>query len=66
MLAAGVIGGWGGWLLVTAVGLAATLLESLIGATLQPRLALAQQRAGERHSDPAGGPAGHGHRRLRG
>lgn len=37
MLAAGVIGGWGGWLLVTAVGLVATLLESLIGATLQTR-----------------------------
>ncbi len=37
MLAAGVISGWGGWLLVTTVGLAATLLESLIGATLQHR-----------------------------
>jgi len=39
MLGLGLIGSWAAWWLVTLVGLAATLLESLIGATLQPRLA---------------------------
>jgi uncharacterized protein (TIGR00297 family) len=37
MLALGLLQGGGPWLLVTGVGLVATLLESLIGATLQPR-----------------------------
>ena len=34
----GLIQGSGAWLLVTLVGLAATLIESLIGATLQARI----------------------------
>ncbi|MFZ0408811.1 MAG: TIGR00297 family protein [Cyanobium sp.] len=38
MLALGLISGWHAALLVIAVGLVATLLESLIGATLQRRL----------------------------
>ncbi|MEB3169781.1 MAG: TIGR00297 family protein [Synechococcaceae cyanobacterium] len=37
MLGLGLIGGWRAWLLVAAVGLAATLAESLLGATLQRR-----------------------------
>jgi uncharacterized protein (TIGR00297 family) len=37
MLVLGVIAGWRAWLLVSAIGLGATLLESLIGATLQRR-----------------------------
>lgn len=37
MVLLGMIGGWPAWLLVSGVGLAATLLESLIGATLQSR-----------------------------
>ena len=37
MLLLGVIAGWRAWLLVSAIGLVATLLESLIGATLQRR-----------------------------
>lgn len=37
MLALGLIAGLPAWLLVTAVGLLATLLESLLGATLQSR-----------------------------
>jgi uncharacterized protein (TIGR00297 family) len=39
MLLLGVIAGWRAWLLVSAIGLGATLLESLIGATLQRRWA---------------------------
>jgi uncharacterized membrane protein len=38
MLALGLIAGVPAWLLVTAVALLATLAESVIGATLQPRL----------------------------
>ncbi|MEB3199594.1 MAG: TIGR00297 family protein [Synechococcaceae cyanobacterium] len=38
MLGLGLLQGWGSWLLVTGVALLATLLESLIGATLQQRL----------------------------
>jgi uncharacterized protein (TIGR00297 family) len=38
MLALGLIDGTPAWLLVTAVALLATLAESVIGATLQPRL----------------------------
>ena len=38
MLALGLITGAPAWLLVTAVALAATLAESVIGATLQQRL----------------------------
>jgi uncharacterized membrane protein len=37
MVLLGVIAGWRAWLLVSAIGLGATLLESLIGATLQRR-----------------------------
>jgi uncharacterized protein (TIGR00297 family) len=37
MAALGLLQGWGDGLLVTGVGLAATLLESVIGATVQPR-----------------------------
>jgi uncharacterized protein (TIGR00297 family) len=37
MLGLGLIGGWGDWCLVALVALVATLLESWIGATLQPR-----------------------------
>ncbi len=37
MLQLGLLDGWGPWCLVTAVGLVATLLESLIGAGLQQR-----------------------------
>jgi uncharacterized membrane protein len=40
MLALGLLSGWRDWLLVSVVGLVATLLESLIGATLQSRSAL--------------------------
>jgi uncharacterized protein (TIGR00297 family) len=39
MVLLGVIVGWRAWLLVSAIGLGATLLESLIGATLQRRWA---------------------------
>jgi len=39
MLGCGVISGAGSWLLVSGVALVATLLESLIGATLQRRWA---------------------------
>ena len=39
MVQLGLLEGAGSWWLVTLVGLLATLLESLIGATLQPRLA---------------------------
>jgi uncharacterized protein (TIGR00297 family) len=38
MLLLGVIDGWGLWLLVSGVGLLATLVESLIGAALQQRI----------------------------
>ena len=38
MLELGLLQGFSGWLLVTVVGLVATLLESLIGAALQQRL----------------------------
>jgi uncharacterized protein (TIGR00297 family) len=37
MTALGLIGGWRAWLLVSLVGLLATLAESLVGATLQRR-----------------------------
>ena len=37
MLALGLLSGASAWLLVTLVGLVATLLESLIGATAQQR-----------------------------
>uniref|UniRef100_UPI00404B98F2 DUF92 domain-containing protein n=1 Tax=Cyanobium sp. TaxID=2164130 RepID=UPI00404B98F2 len=37
MLALGLLAGSGAWLLVTLVGLAATLIESLIGASVQQR-----------------------------
>ena len=37
MLQLGLLAGGGAWLLVALVGLVATLIESLIGATLQPR-----------------------------
>jgi uncharacterized protein (TIGR00297 family) len=37
MVPLGVIAGWRAWLLVSVIGLGATLLESLIGATLQQR-----------------------------
>ena len=37
MLALGLLAGSGAWLLVTLVGLAATLIESLIGASFQQR-----------------------------
>jgi uncharacterized protein (TIGR00297 family) len=37
MLALGLLAGWRAWLLVSAVALLATLLESLIGATAQRR-----------------------------
>ena len=40
MLAVDLLSGWRDWLLVSLVGLVATLLESLIGATLQRRSAL--------------------------
>ena len=39
LLQLGLLQGWQPWLLVSGVGLAATLIESLIGAVLQPRLA---------------------------
>lgn len=37
MLLLGLIQGWGAWLLVSGVGMVATLAESLMGATLQGR-----------------------------
>jgi uncharacterized protein (TIGR00297 family) len=37
MLALGVISGWRAWLLVSSIALVATLLESVVGATLQRR-----------------------------
>ena len=37
MLALGLVEGWRAWLLISAVGLLATLAESLLGATLQGR-----------------------------
>ena len=37
MLALGLLAGSGAWLLVTLVGLGATLIESLIGASFQQR-----------------------------
>ncbi len=37
MLALGVISGWRAWLLVSTIALVATLLESVVGATLQRR-----------------------------
>ena len=39
LLQLGLLQGWLPWLLVSGVGLAATLIESLVGAVLQPRLA---------------------------
>ena len=39
MAALGLVSGWSDGLLVCVVGLVATLLESVLGATLQPRFA---------------------------